>query len=92
MSRITDMTEELLGGPTAFTAGYRRTLTGLRTGDRTDLVLGLALLGFTYMRRTRPRKELIYSQVLAPGTHVTVRNAKPGTPTRLEIREPDPEL
>ena len=91
MSRITDMTEQVLGGPTAFAAGSRRTLTGLRTGDRTELILGLALLGFTYMRRTSPKKELIYRKELAPGAHVTVRNAKPGTPARLEIREPEPD-
>ena len=83
------LTERVLGAPTAFAAGTRRTLTGLRTGDTTELVLGLALLGFTYMRRTAPRRELIYRQKLAPGAHVTVRNATAGTPTRLEIRETD---
>ena len=87
MTRLTDMTEQFLGGPTALTAGYRRTLTGLRSGDRTELVLGLVLLGFTYMRRPAPKKELIYRRKLKPGEHLTVRNAKPGAPTRLEITE-----
>ena len=84
MPRLNDMTEKVLGAPTAFTAGYRRTLTGLRTGDRQELVFGLVLLGFTYMRRTAPRKKLIYRQTIKSGTSVTIRNAKPGS-ARLEL-------
>ena len=86
MSRITNMTEQVLGAPTARLAGYRRTFTGLRTGDRREIVFGLTLLAFTYLRRTSPRRELIYRQKLPAGSHVTIRNTERGR-ARLEIRE-----
>lgn len=90
MSRLTDMTESVLGAPTALAAGYKRTLTGLRTGDRRELVLGLVLLGFTYMRRTAPRREMIYRRQLKAGEHLTVRNTPSGA-ARLEISEVEPD-
>jgi len=65
-------------------AGLRRTLTGLREGDRRELSLGLVLAAVAYLQRTRPRRELIHRQVIPAGSALVIHHKKSGA-ARLEI-------
>lgn len=60
-------------------AGRLRVLTGLRTRDRQQLVTGLALLGYSYLTRTRPRRQLVYRKVLKADQAIVIRAAEPGS-------------
>lgn len=68
--------------------GMRRTLRGMREGDRRELLFGLALAGLAYLQRTKPRRQLIHSQTIPEGSTVVIRNTEPGKP-HLEITEPE---
>lgn len=67
--------------------GYRRSLKGLREGDARELSLGLVLAIISYLRDTRPKKELVYRQKVPEGAALVIHHKKKGTP-RLEIRRP----
>lgn len=54
-------------------------LSGLRTRDRQQLVTGLALLGYSYLTRTRPRRQLVYRKVLKGDQAIVIRAAEPGS-------------
>lgn len=81
------MLKGLLGGSDAREAGYERTLRGLREGDTRELYLGLALSGLAYLRRTKPRKELLYRQKVPEGSALVIHHTKSGSP-RLQIIRP----
>jgi len=67
--------------------GVRRTLSGLREGDRRQLYLGLALTALAYLRNTEPHRELIYRRSVPEGSALVIHHKKSGTP-RLEIVKP----
>lgn len=73
-----------LGDPTS--EAFRRSLRGLREGDRRELGIGLALAAFTYLRSTRPRRELIYRKTVPKGSAIVVHHRKRGRP-KLEIKK-----
>jgi hypothetical protein len=79
--------EKALGTSDIKTAGYRRTMTGLRESDRWELTLGLALAAVSYLQRTKPRKQLIHREVISEGAAVVIHHKKSGQP-RLEIVKP----
>ena len=67
--------------------GIRRALGGLRRSDRRDLYMGLALTALAYLRRTAPRRQLIYRRTVPKGSALVIHHKKSGTP-RLEIVKP----
>ncbi len=67
--------------------GWQRAVRGLREGDQTLLLTGLALLAFQYLRGSRTRRRLVYRKKLPLGSTVVVRHARRGEP-RLEIHRP----
>ncbi|HEX6947390.1 MAG TPA: hypothetical protein VF246_08570 [Acidimicrobiia bacterium] len=60
-------------------AGRLRVLTGLRTRDPRQLTTGLALLGLAYLRRSQPRRQLVYRKVLREDDALLIRVAGPDT-------------
>lgn len=67
--------------------GYRRSLHGLRQGDSRELTIGLALAAFAYLRKTAPRKQVLYRKVVPKGSAIVVHHKKRGKP-KLEIVRP----
>lgn len=65
----------------------RRSLRGLREGNRRELGIGLALATLTYLRSTSPKKELLYRKTVPKGSAIVVHHRKRGGP-KLEIRKP----
>lgn len=76
-----------LGSSSVRTAGAGRVWRGLRYGDRRDLFLGAAFLGFAYLRSTGSKKELLYRKELPVGSTIVVRHAKKGDP-KIEVIKP----
>ncbi len=68
--------------------GLRRTLRGFREGDQRELYLGLALTALAYLRRTQPRRELIYRKTVPEGSALVIHHKKRGAP-RIEVLRPD---
>lgn len=68
-------------------AGQMRTLRGLREGDSRELLIGLGLAALAYVRKTGPKRELIYRKAVSPGSALVIHHTKRGTP-RLEIIKP----
>jgi hypothetical protein len=88
MTGITDrILRAGLGTSDLFGEGRRRTLRGLREGDDRQLYIGLTLLALRYLRRTKPRKRLIYRKALPEGTALVIHHRSSGQP-RLEIVKP----
>jgi len=86
MARLTKrLTKGLIGDPR--TEGIRRSLRGLREGDYREFSLGLALAAFAYLRKTSPRRQLLYRRTVPKGSAIVVHHKKSGTP-RLEIIKP----
>ncbi len=77
---------KLLGGSDPLWAGASRSLRGLRQANRQELVLGLLLVALGYLRRTRPRRELIHREVLKDGKILVIHPKRPGDP-KLKIRK-----
>jgi hypothetical protein len=65
-----------------------RTLRGLRTGDQRELYTGLGLAALTYVRRTRPRRRLLYRQRLPEGSAVVIHHKRHGDPKIQVIKAP----
>jgi len=86
MARLTKrLTNRLIGDPG--TEGVRRSLRGLRDGDYRELSVGLALAAFAYLRKTTPRKQLLYRRTVPKGSAIVIHHKKSGTP-KLEIIKP----
>lgn len=85
------MTDRLLraavGDPDVAKQGRSRTLRGLRVGDRRELYLGLALSALSYLRRSGPKRELIYKKTVPKGSAIVVHHKRRGDP-KLEIVKP----
>lgn len=61
---------------TPFTGGIDRTLRGLRTGDQRSLYLGVAMLVYSFWRRGKNNRKLLYRRELRGGEAVMVRRSK----------------
>lgn len=68
-------------------AGQMRTLRGLREGDNRELLIGLGLAALAYMRKSQPKRDLIYRKAVTPGSALVIHHKRRGTP-RLEIIKP----
>jgi hypothetical protein len=53
--------------------GITRTARGLRTGDQTLVYLGIGLVLWNLLRRSKSRPVRVYRRDLKPGQAVTVR-------------------
>jgi hypothetical protein len=78
----------LLGIRDLTAASVDRTLRGLRTGDQRELYTGLSLAALAYMRRTRPRRRLLYRRRLPEGSAVVIHHKRRGDPRIQVIRPP----
>lgn len=77
----------VFGDSDAREEGYRRTMRGLREGDRQELWLGIALGFLAYLQRSKPKKELLYRKKVPVGTAIVIHNKADGDP-QLEIVKP----
>lgn len=88
MKRMTNkLIEKALGNQDPRKEGMRRTLTGLREGDHRELYMGLALCALAYMRRSAPKRELLYRKTVPEGSAVVVHHKKRGAP-KIEVIKP----
>jgi hypothetical protein len=84
MKRLIDW---LAGSPNWGAAGVSRGLRGLRQGDQRDLYMGLGLAALSFLRRTAPRKQLLYRRTVPKGTAIVVHNRRRGGP-KIEVIKP----
>lgn len=68
-------------------ASVDRTLRGLRTGDQRELYTGLGLAALAYVRRTRPRRRLIYRKSLPEGSALVIHHKRRADP-HIEVIKP----
>lgn len=61
-------------------------MQGLRTGDQTDLYLGLGIAALAFLQRTAPRKRLIYRKAIPEGSAIVVHSRGDGDPKIKVIR------
>ena len=78
--RTKRLVKRALGTSNLTAAGWERTLRGLRTGEQRDLYLGLGLVAFTFLRRTAPRKRLIYRKTVQEGSTLVIQHRRKGDP------------
>lgn len=81
------MIERALGYRDPREEGIRRTLTGLRVGDRRELYLGLALTAFAYLRRTQPSRTLVFRREIPEGSALVIHHKRSGDP-KIEVKRP----
>jgi hypothetical protein len=70
-------------------SGIDRTLRGLRTGDQRQLYTGLGMAALAYVRRTRPRRRLIFRRSLPEGSALVIHHKRRGDP-KIEVVRPSP--
>lgn len=88
MARLSDRIIRLaLGTADIAYEGRQRTLRGLREDDDRQFYIGLALTALSYLRRTAPRKELVYRREIPEGAALVIHHKGSGEP-RLEIIKP----
>lgn len=89
MARFTDrLLDRALGSRDPRDEGYRRALKGFREGDNRELFVGLSLAALAYLRRTAPRRELIYRKQVPEGSALVIHHKKRGAP-KLQIVKPE---
>lgn len=88
MARLTKkLLDRALGYRDPREEGIRRTLTGLRVGDQRELYIGLALTALAYLRRTEPKRQLLYRRTVPEGSALVIHHKKSGA-AKLEIIKP----
>lgn len=88
MGRMTNkMIDRALGHRDPREEGIRRTLRGFREGDQRELYTGLALTVLAYLRRTGPRRELIFRKAVPEGSALVIHHKRHGDP-RIEVIKP----
>lgn len=89
MARLTrQLVDRALGYRDPREEGLRRTLRGFRKGDQRELYLGLALTALAYLRRTEPRRELIFRKTVPEGSALVIHHKKRGAP-RIQVIKPE---
>lgn len=88
MKRMTNkLIDRALGYEDPRKVGVSRTLTGLREGDHRELYIGLALTALAYLRRTAPKRELLFRRTVPEGSAIVVHHKKRGAP-KIEVIKP----
>lgn len=67
--------------------GRVRVLHGLRERNDRELMIGLTLMAFSYLRRTQPRRQLIYRREVPKNAALVIHHRSTGDP-KLEIVKP----
>ena len=80
--------ERLIGRPGLGKIGLRRMLRGIREGDQRELYLGLGLWALAFLRRTAPRKKLLYRKSVPEGSAIVIHHKRFGDP-KIEVIRPD---
>jgi len=86
--RFERLFERLIGGPNIGTIGLKRTMRGLREGDQRELYYGLGLSALAFLRRTAPRKQLLYRKSVPEGSAIVIHHRRVGDP-KIEVIRPD---
>ena len=84
MKRLIDW---FAGSPNWGMAGISRSLHGLRKRDQRELYIGLSLAALAFIRRTTPRKELVYRKAVPEGSAIVIHNRRRGAP-KIEVVKP----
>ncbi|MCI0424275.1 MAG: hypothetical protein L0Z49_03885 [Actinobacteria bacterium] len=85
MAKLTDrILKRALGSSDIRLEARRRTMRGLRDSDDRQLYIGLALAALSYLRRTAPRRQLVYRRELREDAALVIYH-KSSTDPRLEI-------
>jgi hypothetical protein len=88
MARLTDRIARLAFGTSDIAyEGRQRAMRGLRESDDRQLYIGLALTALAYLRRTAPRRQLVYRREIPEGAALLIHHKGSGEP-RLEIIRP----
>ena len=85
--RTKRLAKRLLGTSDLTAAGWQRTLRGLRTGERRDLYLGLGLAALSFLRRTAPRKQLLFRKNVPEGSAIVIQHRRKGDP-KITVTRP----
>ena len=67
--------------------GVTRALRGLRRGDQRELVLGLALAIFAYMKSGDTDRELLFRKKVPEGSAIVIHHRRRGDP-KIEVIKP----
>ncbi len=67
--------------------GRMRVFQGLRERNDRELMIGLSLMAFSYLRRTKPRRQLLYRREVRDGSALVIHHRSSGEP-KLEIVKP----
>ena len=88
MSRLTDRIIRMaFGTANPGPEGRVRVLHGLRERNDRELVIDLSLMALSYLRKTQPRKQLLYRREVPEGSALVIHHRPTGEP-RLEIIKP----
>lgn len=88
MARLTDRIIRMaFGASNPGPEGRQRVFHGLRERNDRELMIGLSLMAFSYLRRTQPRRQLIYRREVPDGTALVIHHRPSGEP-KLEIVKP----
>lgn len=88
MARLTDRFIRMaFGASNPGPEGRMRVFQGLREHNDRELMIGLSLMAFSYLRRTQPRRQLIYRREVPEGAALVIHHRSSGEP-KLEIIKP----
>ncbi len=76
-----------LGSNNLRSAGVGRAWRGMRQGDRRELYLGLALAALSWIRQSKPGKELIYKKEVRKDSAIVIHHRRKGDP-KIEVIKP----
>lgn len=89
MARLTkQLMNRALGYRDPAEEGLRRSLRGLREGDQRELYIGLALAALAYLRRSEPRRELLFRKSVPVGSALVIHHKRRGDP-RIQVVKPE---
>lgn len=77
----------LLGTPSLRAAGFGRTLRGLRTNNRTELLFGIALTAYSVVHNNRSGRDLLFSKKIPTGSAIVIHHKRRGDPS-IEVIKP----
>jgi len=78
----------LFGASGIRSAGFGRTLRGLRTNDRREMLFGFVMIAIALLRESRPQRELLFSKEVPTGSAIVIHHKRKGDP-KIEVIRPD---